>query len=144
MQHLQRTHRLVQATLRIQMEYQFPREITRQLLGPSARALQYALAKGKSSAVQSRETIMKLSTYGIVVDYQEEIISILTAQPTPVNTSVDELCMPHRLNFYKSGLRLSARIRKLNQQGKYLKRKRAHVTYRAATTRALLGLYTLF
>ena len=51
--------------------------------------------------------------------------------------------MPPQLNLYKSGLHRLARIHKLDKKEKYSKRKKAHVTYRAATTQALFGLYTL-
>ena len=83
---------------------------------------------------------MKLSTGGRVRVYQEKSSSISTTQKSPVTTYVDELRMPPRLNFYEIGLRRSARIRELNQQVKYSKRKKAHVTYHAATNRELFGL----
>ena len=101
-------------------------------------------AKRKSSAVRSCEKVMKSSTGGRVGSYQEKRRSISTTKQMPVTTSVDELRMPPRLNLYESGLRRLARIHELDQQEKYSKRKKAHVTYCAATTRALFGLNTLF
>ena len=89
--------------------------------------------KRKSSVVISCKKVMKSSNGVRVGAYQDESISIPTIQLISVITSVDELCMPPRLNLYESGLRQSARICELYQQEKYSKRKNSHVTYHAAT-----------